>query len=794
MFSLFCIFLFYTAGLFCAYNSISLNQNYFLYISLIFFILGLFEFKLKNTKFILIISLSICSYLLAYHWFNYSIPKITNGDIYYQIPQENIEVTGLIIDEPKKDDKKITLKIKSEMISSPYICLVDGYTIVNIFDTTLDLNYGDKVQIIGDLKKVYGASNPQEFDYSKYLKKEGVFSSISADKITVIEKNTLKDFNYNLIEIRKGLLSSLYNSIPKESASVIGSLVFGAKATPVPKDIRDDFTNLGLAHVLAASGMQITLIMTTGLLLIRLSKINKLLGICLIIPVIIFYMFLTGLPPSILRAGILNIIILLVQYKRENADTYKVLFLVSFGIIIFNPISLFDIGFQFSVLATFGLLYVSKIMEEKLIFLPLVISATVSMIISAQIMVLPLQLYYFGQYSLIFLPANLLASLFVDLLTYLSIITLIIGQIVPFISNIFGTILFYILSLFIGLIDYLSLIPFSVSYVKKPEIATVLIFYILIFIIAEFLKEESLSFKAFKQKKFLLLISSILFLSSFSLYSYYQSLNILKVTFINVSQGDSTLIQTPKGENILIDCGQAYTIQRGEKTINYNAAEKYIVPYFRHNGITKIDKLILTHPDIDHIGGCETLIDNFEVLEVWDSGQTDDSKPYSSLLKRILEKEIPLKVVNYGDSYTENNLDLKVINKIDTQDTEFKSYNNNYAIALKLSYLNTSFLFMSDIEKESEESILTYSEDLKVDVLKVGHHGSKTSTTDDFMSMVRPEYSVISVGAKNRYGHPYPDVLERLHYFGSKVYRTDNDGGVIFKTDGEKIDIITSQQ
>lgn len=197
---------------------------------------------------------------------------------------------------------------------------------------------------------------------------------------------------------------------------------------------------------------------------------------------------------------------------------------------------------------------------------------------------------------------------------------------------------------------------------------------------------------------------------------------------------------------------------------------------------------------MDHIGGCETILDNFNVLEVWDSGQINvESIPYNNLLRKIVEKEIPLKVVNKGDKYQEKDLNIKVINQIEPQNSNIHSYSNNNAIGLRVDYKNTSFLLTSDLEKESEEKLLNDSDDINVNILKVGHHGSLTSTTDDFMLRVRPQYSVISVGKNNRYGHPRQEVIERLEYFGSKIYRTDLDGGVIFKSDGNKLNIITSE-
>lgn len=789
MFYLLLISIAYIAGIlfFDKVDDISI----YAYVSSTFFIIGLIEYKIKRSKILITLSLLIVSFFIGAYWYKISLPKPENNDLKYYAPQESIKLEALIINEPKKDENKISFEIKSELVLEPYISLSAGRAIVNIYQTDLDLQYGDRVEIYGNLDLPPKSFNPKGFSYQKYLNQQGIFSFIIAEKIDILEKNTKNDFNSFIINTRKNLLSNLYKTLPKDSANVVGSLVFGAKATPVSKEIRDDFTNLGLAHVLAASGMQISLIISTGLILIRFSKINRLLGINLIIGIVIFYMFLTGMPPSILRAGLLNIIILLIQYKRESPDTYKLLFIISFLILIFSPLTLFDIGFQFSVLATLGLLYISKPLEDKLTFLPTFLSSIVAMIISAQIMVLPLQIYHFGQLSYLFLPANLITVLFVDLITYLSIISIILGFILPFISSFLGLIIYYILTLFISIVDYLSLLPFSISYIKKPEVIFVIFSYTLIVFITEILRENIIKFSLFKQNKFIFLISAQLFLLGIVSYTEFNKMYDLSITFINVKQGDSTLIETPEKKNILIDCGSAYNFTKNDKEIKFNASEKYIIPYLRHNGITTIDKLIITHPDLDHIGGCELLLDNFNVLEVWDSGQKDDSEQYNNLLKKITEKEIPLKVVNYNDSYQEKDLNLRVINKIEPDNLDIDSYNNNNAIALRLDYDNNSFLFMSDLEKESEFKLL--DENINTQVLKVGHHGSLTSSTDDFLLMSRPQYSVISAGKNNRYRHPRKEIIERLEYIGSKIYRTDQDGGIIFKSNGNELNVNISE-
>lgn len=789
------VFFSYITGIFFYKELISINilaSSIFFVINLIFNYL-IFYYKRIN---LFGISISLITLFFGAYWNNFLLPQPLDNDLAIYAPQKNITVQGYILTEPKVDENKISFELENKAYLEPKEKEISGKTIITIYDPTLSLNYGDKIQITGKLDIPEAEPNIDEFSYQAFLARKGIFTTLKVNKKTsllVLESKAKKDLQTFIIDLKNKLLNVFFQNMPKDSASLVSSLVFGSKASPVSKEIQEDFTNLGLSHVLAASGMQISLLMTLGLLLIKKIRINNLLGISLTSIAIIFYMLLTGFPPSILRAGLVNLVILFATFRKEKTDSLKALFLVSLGLILYNPLILFDIGFEFSVLATFAILYASPLISKKLIFLPDLISEAVALIISAQLFVLPLQLFYFSQFSYLFLISNLIASLFVDFLTYLAIITISFGLVVPYLGAILGKVIFYLLSLLLFIIEYLSSLPFSVSYTSKPSISVILGVYALIFAILELSKKDSINLQALKEVKISSFAIPSVILFSLSFYQNMLDANLLKVDFINVTQGDSTFIETPQGKTFLIDCGQYIEYDIDGKKIIFDAGERYIKPYLQHKGVNAIDVLVLTHPDSDHIGGCKTILENFQVKEVWDSGQKDDSKLYSELLADILKRSIPIKLVKKDDLYTESELKLKVINDIEVNNTESKSYNNNNAIALKLDYKSQSFLFMADIEKEGEEKILESNEDIRSNLVKIGHHGSKTSSIEEFLKKVKPELAIISVGKNNRYRHPSPEVIERLDTLGIKTYRTDQDGGVRIKTNGESFNIETSK-
>jgi beta-lactamase superfamily II metal-dependent hydrolase len=243
----------------------------------------------------------------------------------------------------------------------------------------------------------------------------------------------------------------------------------------------------------------------------------------------------------------------------------------------------------------------------------------------------------------------------------------------------------------------------------------------------------------------------------------------LQVHFIDVGQGASQLIIGSSGKTILIDAGN-------------NNQEEEIVAYLRKNGIQKIDILVGTHPDADHIGGLDAVIDNFEIGKIYMPKVQSNTKTFEDVLVAIQRKGLKVSTAKAGVTL-DWEPDAKVQMIAPVRDYED---DNDMSAVLKLTFGEISFLFMGDAESKSEHDMINSKADLKSDVLLIGHHGSKSSTTEAFLNAVQPSYGVIQVG-ENNYGHPAPEILERLNKRGVKVYRNDLHGDIVFVTDGKNI-------
>ena len=242
----------------------------------------------------------------------------------------------------------------------------------------------------------------------------------------------------------------------------------------------------------------------------------------------------------------------------------------------------------------------------------------------------------------------------------------------------------------------------------------------------------------------------------------------LRVNYIDVGQGDSIFIQLPNKETMLIDAGEAY---ESDNVINY----------LNNLGITKIDYAVGTHPHTDHIGGLEEVINTFDVGSIYMPKASSTSNTYLDLLTTISNKGLKVKTAKSGVVVlNEDNLKLEFI----APNSDSYSNLNNYSAVLKLTYFDNTFLFMGDAETLSEEEITS---EIKADVIKVGHHGSDSSSSVEFVKMVSPEYAIIMVGEGNNYNHPYQSIIDRYESVGAKVLRTDLDGNIVCDSDGREV-------
>ena len=429
----------------------------------------------------------------------------------------------------------------------------------------------------------------------------------------------------------------------------------------------------------------------------------------------------------------------------RKSDVYNNLAFSSFIILIFNPYTIFDMGFLLSYGGTIGIILFSNKLSEKFSIKNKILNYIKEMFfvcISANIIIIPIIMYNFNTLSLTFFISNVLVSPIMGIVVILGFVQIFLSIININLAYLLSIFLNPMLEILIFIADFTAKLPLSKILIPTPNIIFIIIYYVII-----------LFCNKINIKKTIIILSIIIII--------FNLLNLLpkdlRIYFIDVGQGDSTLILTPKGNSILIDGG-------GSETGSFDVGEKILLPYLLDRGVTKIDYMMISHFDSDHVGGLFSILENLRVEHVLISKQGKESENYKHFLEISKRKKIKVIYVEAGDRINiEKNMFFEIL--FPTRNLISENILNNNSIVARLVYKNFKILFTGDIEEIAEKELIKlYSKTnkLRADILKVAHHGSKSSTIASFLKLVNPRISLIGVGATNTFGHPNIGVLERL--------------------------------
>lgn len=589
-------------------------------------------------------------------------------------------------------------------------------------DEKININYGDKLYLTGNLKKPKNNTIPNTFNYKKYLNNNNIYYILEVDKINK------QISSKNLIYIIKNKIQNRLNKY--DIKGYLNAFIIGNKNN-IDAETYTNYSKNGIIHIFSISGMHISLMASIILnILNKLKKSDK--NVLFVIVFLIIYLVLTNYQASITRSIIFYIILNLSKLKKLKLSSLESLSIAISLILLFVPKFINNIGFLYSSTVSFSLLYFKDKFNKNYI-LNLLYVSFISFLVS-----LPITVSLNYQVNILSIFINIIFVPLVSFFLYpLSLLTFIF----PFLIQIFN--------IFINITEYISnfisnITIFNIS-IPKLNMLTIILYYLLIYI--------SLS----KNKKvYIILLIYILVLKYMNVLD-----NNYYVYFLDVGQGDMTLIK--KGSTCIV-------IDTGPKNYNsnYNITDSHIK--FMHSiGINNIDLLVISHGDNDHIGNATYLLNNFKVKKI----MINEGK-INSLESKLPKDKIIKKYNNKINFY-------KINHKL------FDNENSN-SIVNYLNAYNIKFLFMGDASIETELDIIS-KYNLKADVIKIGHHGSKTSSDKKFINTTNPKYSIISVGKNNRYGHPNKEVLDNINK--TKILRTDNDGTIEFIIKKNKLNIKT---
>ena len=753
-------------------------------------------------KYFVLLSFSI---LLLFSSFGYwsarkAIEQVDHSSFLSQIGDEKVYWGGKVLESCELTERGSRYEVEVlEIKENEKILSTRGKVLLTVAgEEYCGFQYGDLIQSHSKFKLPDYFHNPYAFDYPFYLKTKGLIATTFVDSRDFVVKRgeQVSYFHHFLSDYREKIIGQLNKLHPEESQLLLKALILGFPLKAQP-ELQALFRKTGTTHLIVVSGFHLVMLAGFFYFLFRfffslyptlLLKFSvRRLSVLASLPFVFFYAFLVGLSPTVLRAlaGVCLFAFLLVLRKRQ--DALSVLFLIAFGILFVFPLMLFDAGFQLSFLSLLAILivfppckeFVEKkcpLLSEKRFLKYFVEIVLVS--ISVQIVLFPYLVNTFHQVSWVAVIANLI------LIPYFSFVLMPLGMMALFWVDVFPSLskMFFSLSAFFsqGTFQILKILSFPGSWVYLPRMSLfqVLFYFLLLFCVF---------FSFSRKRKVCLILLLILINFGFCFYPHWKEMHQkdFRLSFLDVGQGDSILLQFPGGTNMLVDAG-------GMAGSSFDVGEKVLIPTLLGRGITHLDYLVLTHPHPDHMGGMAFLLNVYHPKEFWWNGEGENIPEMNSLLNALRQKNIPL-LKKDAQSLPVNIGGVKIDFLHPASNTFFPEHPdaatlNNHSLVMKFTDRQFSVLLTGDLQKEAEEEILTLNPG-SVDLLKVAHHGSQTSSNPPFLEVIKPRYAMIEVGRHNPFGFPRPEVLSRYENLGIKVFRSDEMGEVDFSWNGSKLKI-----
>lgn len=745
----------------------------------------------------------------------------SNKHIIRYINTGKLTLEGVVIKNPVAYPDKIILVVRCQRIFKDKSYTPVSGNIRLVIPPDLNLQYGDYIRFNSSFKEIRNFHNPGGFDYERYMNLQGIYATgfiTDNSQIILLRKNAASITRLKLESFRSYLKQIIYENALSPQREIIEAITIGNQ-NEIPPDVRENFNKTGTSHILSISGLHIGIVAVTAFffisLILKISEylmlrfnIIKLASAGAFIFVLI-YTFIAGMGIPVVRASLMALIFLSALLLGKQKDIYNILALAGLIILVVSPEALFDISFQLSFAAVFAIIYlVPRFSNTSFTFIeswPSLaqkifkqIYLSIMVCIAATLGTIPLIVFYFNRVSAITIIANLITVPLLGTIALAFSMAFILSSFISAsIAGFFIKLTSFFVQISVNIITRLAELSWSSFTFTKPTVMEIVIFYFFIFLLMELIdfRQGKGSKKGVFQHYPLvlksLLIASLLFfmVNAVYLFSKDKFSTDLKITAIDVGQGSSILVRFPGGKKILIDGG-------GFSDSSFDMGKMVIAPFLYHERINTIDAVVLTHPHPDHLQGLLYITNNFNVKEVWSTGQRSEDEIYRQWEKIIKQKNIKMIFLSKQSPSTKiNGVYLNVLWPLNSLEGHANATNylqvNDYSLVIKIKYGQISFLFPADISSAVERSLIKSQQDLFSDVLFVPHHGSYHSSSIDFIKKVSCRYAVISAGKHNLFRHPHPYTLDRYKNFQVKVFRTDKDGAITFSTDGTKLYIDT---
>lgn len=719
------------------------------------------------------------------------ISKIYKFNFKYKTSENTSRMEAIIENLEKVEEDKISYLVKYNGDKFLLNIYKDKYSLEKTNDKqfNLDFKYGDVVTFRGKISIPEKLGNEGEFNYKNYLNSNNIVGIISTYDVKVTDVKLGNIFLNCIYYIKESISKKIDNMIPKNEVGLFKSMIYGDDLD-LDSNVKENFKKVGLSHLLVVSGTHMSSVIILLSYIYRF--INKKNNMYINIFVIIVFCILSSSGLSIIRAAIMILISVIFTSKNKNINIYVKIFISLVIICIYNPYAILSSGIMLSYFSVLGIVmfqteifsffkikvkYILKIEYVKPKGIKKVIYNAIKLIlfplsitISVQIMLFPVQLYLFGDFYFVTFLSNILVSYIINFFSVISYIYILCINI-PYLSGMLANFIILILKLIINLTEYLS--SFDMLKISIPRLSIIsYIIYYLIVLLYKFRKYIKLNLSKKIKKHFNKIIFVFTFLGFTFVISNYIYINYFEnyVYYFNVKQGNMALIHK-NGKNIVVDMGST----------TENLASNILLNFAKVRNISKIDLVILTHMHTDHINGVNSILDNIPVERVAYNIPKEEIKEYYEL-KNNLDKNGIIKLeLEESDKISFDDIDIQILGP--PKDKEIKSSDsvNANSMIIYITTQKSSLLFMGDATKESEEYLLENNENItNIDVLQIGHHGSSTSTSDKLLENINIKNGLIS-SCKKVYGHPSDVTLNILKKHNINIWITENKGGFKYK-------------
>lgn len=692
---------------------------------------------------------------------------------------ESIECTinGSVGQIVKQDKLQSIVKTEEILIGAEVYKV--SYNIKVYGDKNNELSIGDKIVIQGYINKILPPRNPGSFNEMTYYKSKKIDYKLFAKNIEIIEKGSLS--LKNVLYTLRNKASHIYDQLlPEKQSSIIKAMILGEKQY-LTIEQKEAYQQSGISHILAISGLHIS-ILGYGLYRMLIRLISRKNASLVTIAFLILYCMLTGGSTSTIRAVYMLILIIIAEVIGRTNDIYSSLSLTALSLLVYNPYYLWDIGFLLSFSAVLGIVALVPILDSLYNEKDNVIISIFNVSLAAFLITTPILLYNFYELHIYSIIINIIVVPLMSLIIMFGFIALITGSVWIIIGKFFSGIIFFVLSLYDIISKASNALPLSSIVIGRPHIINIILYYslMIMFILLVSIKDN--------YRK--ILINSIKIVLCFTVIintTLLMSNDYLMITHLDVGQGDCAVILSPDKDVYIIDGGGTVGKTIDDRDVGYYT----IKPFLMMHGISKIHGIFLSHSDMDHIMGLIEILDYFKVdyLAVPAPYRTIKDELYTKLETKVKEKNVEILYLGEGDRITHN--ELKITSLYPNSKIENYKNNNAYSLVLDVRYHLFNVLFTGDLEKEQEKYLVSKNVRLQSEVLKTPHHGSDTSSTEEFVDKIQPSIAIISSGKNNRYGHPSRSVVERYRSKDISMYNTANDGAITIKTDGINYSVST---